>query len=248
MGRSRGSDRHRGIAQKDKEVAAAVEYSFSASRHPEVHSRVSPTLFLLTRPPLQPVCLCSRREENSATGVRETPGEMAMLEGSEATYYTANGMSAISSVLLQLCASGDNAIAPTCLYGGSHAPLTHFLPRVANITATFVDPHDRQTVTDAIRPKNKVLYLEAMSNSTHSVSDILALSAIAHGRGFTVVHLRADGAVGGEVWADVVVHNISKDISGRADLIARAVCGSALLNSMLDLHQGRSVRQGSGGF
>ncbi|KAF5174929.1 Methionine gamma-lyase [Thalictrum thalictroides] len=39
--------------------------------------------------------------------------------------------------------------------------------------------------------------------------------------------------------ADVVVHSISKYISGGADIIAGAVCGPAsLVNSMMDLHQG----------
>ncbi|XP_031498445.1 methionine gamma-lyase [Nymphaea colorata] len=168
--------------------------------------------------------------------------QMAALEGTEAAYCTASGMSAISSVLLQLCASGDHVVAPTCLYGGTHALLTHFLPRAANITATFVDPHDHQAVTDAIRPNTKVLYLEAMSNPTLSVPDIPALSAIAHGRGLTVV---VDNTFApmvlspARLGADVVVHSISKYISGGADVIAGAVCGPArLINSMMDLHQG----------
>ncbi|PIA48802.1 hypothetical protein AQUCO_01300022v1 [Aquilegia coerulea] len=39
--------------------------------------------------------------------------------------------------------------------------------------------------------------------------------------------------------ADVVVHSISKYVSGGADIIAGAVCGPAsLVNSMMDLHQG----------
>ncbi|XP_022762131.1 methionine gamma-lyase-like isoform X2 [Durio zibethinus] len=39
--------------------------------------------------------------------------------------------------------------------------------------------------------------------------------------------------------ADVVVHSISKFISGGSDVIAGAVYGPAsLVNSMMDLHQG----------
>ncbi|KAK5777789.1 methionine gamma-lyase-like [Gossypium arboreum] len=168
---------------------------------------------------------------------------MAALEGTEAAYCTASGMSAISSVLLQLCSSGGHVVASRTLYGGTHALLTHFFPRACNITTTFVDIGDLEAVKNAIvEGKTKVLYFESMSNPTLTVANIPALSRIGHEKGTTVV---VDNTFApmvlspARLGADVVLHSISKFISGGADVIAGAVCGPAsLVNSMMDLHQG----------
>ncbi|KAJ4957103.1 hypothetical protein NE237_013886 [Protea cynaroides] len=169
--------------------------------------------------------------------------QMAALEGTEAAYCTASGMSAISSVLMQLCSSGENVVASPCLYGGTHALLTHFLPRACNITTTFVDVRDLDKVKDAIvEGKTKVLYVEAMSNPTLTVANIPELSRIAHDKGVMLVvdNTFAPMVISpARLGADVVVHSISKYISGGADIIAGAICGPAsLIKSMMDLHQG----------
>ncbi|XP_028774693.1 methionine gamma-lyase isoform X2 [Neltuma alba] len=168
---------------------------------------------------------------------------MAALEGTEAAYCTASGMSAISSVLLQLCSSGGHIVASTALYGGTHALLTHFLPRACNITTTFVNIGDVSAVKNAIvEGKTKVLYFESISNPTLTVANIPELSGVAHEKGVKVV---VDNTFApmvlspARLGADVVVHSITKFISGGADMIAGAVCGPAwLVNSMMDLHQG----------
>ncbi|XP_060206718.1 methionine gamma-lyase-like [Lycium barbarum] len=168
---------------------------------------------------------------------------MAALEGTEAAYCTASGMSAISSVMLQLCSSGGHVVASRTLYGGTHALLTHFLPRACNITTSFVDIKDLEMVKEAIvEGKTNVLYFESVSNPTLTVANIPELSRIAHDKGVTVV---VDNTFApmvlspAKLGADVVVHSITKYISGGADIIAGAVCGPAsLVNSMMDLHQG----------
>ncbi|KAF8030565.1 hypothetical protein BT93_E2870 [Corymbia citriodora subsp. variegata] len=169
--------------------------------------------------------------------------QMAALEGTEAAYCTASGMSAISSVLMQLCSSGGHMVASQALYGGTHALLTHFLPRACNITTTFVDIRDHAAVAAAmVQGRTKVLYFESVSNPTLRVANIPELCRAAHDKGVTVV---VDNTFApmvlspARLGADVVVHSISKFISGGADIIAGAVCGPAkLVNSMMDLHQG----------
>ncbi|XP_038876588.1 methionine gamma-lyase-like [Benincasa hispida] len=169
--------------------------------------------------------------------------QMAALEGTAAAYCTASGMSAIASVLLQLLASGDHVVASRTLYGGTHALLTHFLPRTSNITTSFVDIGDLKEVEkEIVEGKTKVLYFEAVSNPTLAVADIPELCRIGHENGLTVV---VDNTFApmvlspARLGADVVVHSISKFISGGADIIAGAVCGPAkLVNSMMDLRQG----------
>lgn len=169
--------------------------------------------------------------------------QMAALEGTAAAYCTASGMSAIASVLLQLLASGDHVVASRTLYGGTHALLAHFLPRTSNITTSFVDIGNfKEVEKEIVEGKTKVLYFESVSNPTLAVADIPELCRIGHEKGLTVV---VDNTFApmvlspARLGADVVVHSISKFISGGADIIAGAVCGPAkLVNSMMDLRQG----------
>lgn len=134
-------------------------------------------------------------------------------------------------------------VASATVYGGTHALLSHFLPRACNITTTFVNITDLDMVKNAIiKGKTKVLYFESMSNPTLTVSNIPELSRIAHDKGVMVVVDNTFAPVvlsPTRLGADVVVHSITKFISGGADIIAGAICGPAsLVNSMMDLHQG----------
>ncbi|KAL8138898.1 hypothetical protein V2J09_004899 [Rumex salicifolius] len=169
--------------------------------------------------------------------------QMAALEGTEAAYCTASGMSAISSVLLQLVGACGHVVASQTLYGGTHALLTHFLPRACGITTTFVDVTDHDAVAHALKDtRTRVLYFESVSNPTLMVADIPALSKMAHDKGVLAVVDNTFAPVvlsPARLGADVVVHSISKFISGGADVIAGAVCGpESLVSSMMDLHQG----------
>ncbi|XP_074276106.1 methionine gamma-lyase-like [Silene latifolia] len=168
---------------------------------------------------------------------------LAAMEGTESAYCTSSGISAISSVLLQLVSAGGHVVASHTLYGGTYALLSEFLPRTSGITTSFVDIRDLAAVEEAIEEGNtKVLYFETMSNPTLTVADIPGLSKIARRKGVTVVvdntftpMLISPARLG----ADVVVHSVSKFISGAGDIIAGAICGSnSLINSMMDLHDG----------
>ncbi|CAJ2668506.1 methionine gamma-lyase-like [Trifolium pratense] len=169
--------------------------------------------------------------------------QMAALEGTEAAYCTASGMSAIASSLLQLLSYGGHMVASGNLYGGTHSLLTHFFPRKCNITTTFVDIADLEAVENVIvEGKTKVLYFESIANPSLKVANTPELARIAHKKGVTVV---VDNTFApmvlspARLGADVVVHSISKFISGGGDVIAGAVCGSTrFINSMMDGQQG----------
>lgn len=149
---------------------------------------------------------------------------MAALEGTEAAYCTASGMSAVSAVLLQLCSAGGHVVASNTLYGGTHTLLAHFLPRTCNITTSFVDIRDHAAVAAAIvTGRTNLLYFETVSNPTLTVANVPELCRIAHDKGVTVVvdNTFAPMVVSpARLGADVVIHSMSKFISGGADLIA----------------------------
>jgi methionine-gamma-lyase len=150
--------------------------------------------------------------------------QMAALEGTEAAYCTASGMSAISGSLLQLLSNGGHMVASSNLYGGTHSLLTHFFPRTCNITTTFVDIADLEAVENVIvEGKTKVLYFESIANPSLKVANTPELARIAHKKGVTVV---VDNTFApmvlspARLGADVVVHSVSKFISGGGDVIA----------------------------
>ncbi|KAG0473084.1 hypothetical protein HPP92_014941 [Vanilla planifolia] len=169
--------------------------------------------------------------------------QIAAMEGTEAAYCTASGMSAISAVLFQLCPAGSHIVASRCVYGGTQALLSSFLPRAAGVRTTFVDASDAEAVRAAVREgETRVIYVETVANPTLAVADIPGLSAVAREKGVMLV---VDNTFmpmvvsPARLGADVVVHSVSKFISGGADVIAGAICGPAnLLNSMMDLNGG----------
>lgn len=159
---------------------------------------------------------------------------MAALEGTEAAYCTASGMSAVSAVLLQLCSAGGHVVASRTLYGGTHTLLANFLPRTCNITTSFVDIRDHDAVAAAIvRGRTNVLYFETVSNPTLTVANVPELCRIAHDKDVTVVvdNTFAPMVVSpARLGADVVIHSMSKFISGGADLIAGIYCIYVLIS------------------
>ena len=168
--------------------------------------------------------------------------QMAALEGTEAGYCTASGMAAISGVIMCLCNAGDEVVASDTIYGGSYALLQDFLPAKSGITTHFVDITDLDAVANAITDKTRLIFTESISNPTLRVANIPRLSALAKEKGIPVVvdntfsPLILSPAVLG---ADIVVHSITKYISGASDVIAGAICGSeAFIGELMDLHMG----------
>ncbi|MHC5024409.1 MAG: aminotransferase class V-fold PLP-dependent enzyme [Planctomycetota bacterium] len=168
--------------------------------------------------------------------------ELAALEGTEAGYCTASGMSAIAAVIMQLCNNGDHVLAAHTLYGGTFALLKEFLPAKSGIRVTFVDISDLDAVAAAVTDHTRVIYAESLSNPTLTVADIPRLADIAHARGARLVIDNTFSPLTlspARLGADVVVHSVTKFISGASDIIAGAVCGPHdFIEQMMDLHMG----------
>ena len=168
--------------------------------------------------------------------------QLAALEGTEAAYCTASGMGAISATVLALTSAGGHIVASNAVYGGTYALLHDFLREKCSIRTTFVDITDLDAVRGAITNDTTVVYAESVANPTLRVANIPALAKIAHAAGAKLVIdntfsplILSPVALG----ADVVVHSITKFISGMSDVIAGAVCGTReFIESLMDLHKG----------
>ena len=205
-----------------------------------MHSDIMPDIFGGKRGPDHGGCYLYGRHFNPT--VYNLSKQLAALEGTEAAYCSASGMSAISATLMQLCDTGDHIVSSNAVYGGTYALMHDLLPSKTGVTTTLVDITDLDAVEAAITPLTRVLYTESMANPTLRIADIPRLSAIAKRHGIKLV---VDNTFSPlilspiKLGADIVVHSMTKFISGASDYIAGAICADAdFIQQLMDLHTG----------
>ncbi len=153
---------------------------------------------------------------------------LAAIEGGDAALATASGMGAITTTLLALLSAGDHVVAQHSMYGGVLNLLRDQLPRFG-IETTFVDQSDVGAFEQAITPATRLVMLESPSNPLLQVTDIEAVVGLTRPRGiFTFI----DNTVATPVnqrpldqGVDLVMHSVTKSLSGHADVLAGIVVG-----------------------
>jgi methionine-gamma-lyase len=205
-----------------------------------MHADVMPEIFQGRRGPDSGGCYLYGRHFNPT--VYALGHQLAAMEGAEAGYCTSSGMGAIAAALLQACKHGDHIVASDTIYGGSYALLDDYLREKAGIATTFVDITDLAAVERACRDNTRVLYAETIANPTLKVADIPQLAAIAHRHDALLV---IDNTFSPLIvsplqhGADIVVHSLTKFISGASDIVAGAVLGrTGFVQQLMDLHTG----------
>jgi len=205
-----------------------------------MHSNTMPEIFGGEKGPEHGGCYLYGRHFNPT--VYNLGKQLAALEGTEAAYCTASGMSAISATLMQLCDAGEHIVSSNAVYGGTYALLHDLLPPKTGITTSLVDITDLEAVEAAITDRTRVLFTESISNPTLRIADIPRLCEIARRHDIKLV---VDNTFSPlilspkELGADIVVHSMTKFISGASDFIAGAVCAdAAFIQQLMDLHTG----------
>ncbi len=167
------------------------------------------------------------RLTNSTQDVLEK--RLAALEGGVAALALASGAAAITYTIQALAQAGDHIVAQKTIYGGSYNLLAHTLPQFG-VSTTFVDAHDLNAVTAAIRPNTKAIYLETLGNPNSDIPDIDAIAKIAHAHGLPLV---IDNTFGTpylirpiEHGADIVVHSATKFIGGHGTTLGGIIVDS----------------------
>ena len=171
------------------------------------------------------------RLTNSTQDVLEK--RVAALEGGVAALALASGAAAITYTVEALAASGGHIVAQKTIYGGSYNLLAHTLPQYG-IETTFVDVHDLDEVTSAIKPNTRAIFIETLGNPNSDIPDIDALSEIAHSHGIPLV---IDNTFGTpylirpiEHGADIVVHSATKFLGGHGTTLGGVIVDSGKFN------------------
>ncbi|HHX74428.1 MAG TPA: homocysteine synthase [Firmicutes bacterium] len=164
---------------------------------------------------------------NPTTAVLEK--RVAALEGGAGALATSSGQAAITLALLNLTRPGDEIVAASSLYGGTHTLFTSTFPRLG-VTVRLVDPQDPENFRRAITHKTKALYAEAVGNPKLDVLDIAAVGAVAQDAGVPLVvdntiptpYLLRPIAHG----AHIVVHSLTKFLGGHGTSIGGIIVDS----------------------
>jgi len=153
---------------------------------------------------------------------------VASLEGAAAGVACASGMGATTAVLLALFEPGDHLVAARDLYGTTAAVLAGDGRRLG-IETTFVDATDPGRVLAALRPTTRAVFVEAISNPLLRLVDLEALAPELARRG---VQLLVDASMASPavmrpiaLGATVVLHSLTKYISGHGDVTGGLVLG-----------------------
>ncbi len=147
---------------------------------------------------------------------------VALLERGGRSWALSSGMAAVQLVF-SLLSAGDHVLMSEDLYGGT-VRLAEEVFASYGVTFEYVDVRDLALVGKRMRPETKLVFIETPSNPMMQISDIAALSALAHENGallavdntFLSPHFQKPLTLG----ADIVLHSGTKYLCGHNDVIA----------------------------
>lgn len=155
---------------------------------------------------------------------------LRLMEGAQACFATASGMSAVFVAMAALCGQGARVVASRALFGSCFVILDEILPRWG-VETVFVDGPDLDQWRSALNQPTTAVFFETPSNPMQELVDIRAVSDLAHAVGAQVV---VDNVFGTPVHsrpldhgADVVVYSTTKHIDGQGRALGGAVLGTS---------------------
>ena len=154
---------------------------------------------------------------------------MAALEGGAGGLALASGTAAIFYAVINVCGHGDEVVSANNLYGGTYTMFDSILPELG-IKTKFGNPLEPEHLEEAIGERTKMLFTEVIGNPVLDVSNIKALSEMAHKHHiplvvdstFTTPYLFRPLEHG----ADVVIHSLTKWLGGHGTGIGGIVVDS----------------------
>ncbi|MCE8426395.1 MAG: PLP-dependent transferase [Candidatus Methanoperedens sp.] len=164
---------------------------------------------------------------NPTTEVLEE--KIANLEYGEAALAQTTGMAAISAAVFSKIKANDHVIADEVLYGNTYdlfVDLKNF-----GVNVSFIDTTYPENVENAFKKNTKLVFFETPANPTMKLTDIHAVSDIAHDRNAEVF---VDNTFMTPYFqqpllhsADVVVHSATKYLNGHGDTLGGLIIGNS---------------------
>ncbi len=154
---------------------------------------------------------------------------LAALEGGGGVCrLAASGMAAVNAALMASVKAGDHIVAGKALFSSCRYIIETLLPKYG-VEFTLVTGSNTQEWADAVKPNTKVFFAETPANPTLEVTDIKAISEIAHNAGARLIldNVFATPLLQKpfELGADVVVYSLTKHCDGQGRVLAGAIIG-----------------------
>ncbi len=154
---------------------------------------------------------------------------IALLEKGTYGFATSSGMNAIS-LIISLLKQGDEVLCCDDVYGGTYRLFTKIAPDMG-LKFTFSDftklSQDASSLESLGSSKTKMVWVESPTNPLLKLIDIEAISKVCRRKGWLLV---VDNTFMSPVFqsplelgADIVMHSMTKYMSGHSDIVAGAL-------------------------
>ena len=150
---------------------------------------------------------------------------LAVLEGGAKAFAFGSGLAAVSAVF-QCMKSGDHVLMPSVGYYAS-VKLAEEIMGPWGLQMSQVNMEDLDAIRAAIQPNTKLIWVETPANPLLGISDIQAISSLAHTQGIKVA---VDNTMATpilqnpiQLGADIVMHATTKYIGGHSDILGGAI-------------------------
>ena len=160
--------------------------------------------------------------------VDEFTNKMIALEGAEAGFSTASGMSAVFASIFPLLKQGDHLLCCSSVFGSTFTMVTKYLPRYG-IEYTLVPASDKEAWQQAVKPNSKMIYLETPTNPQLEILDLEWFGQFAEQHNLI---LNVDNCFATPVLqlpinygAHLVVHSATKWIDGQGRVLGGVIVG-----------------------
>ena len=156
--------------------------------------------------------------------------KIVQMEGAEAGYAFATGMSAIFTTFAALLNAGDHVVSCRSVFGSTHSMFTKFLPKW-NIETSYFKVDEVDLVESLIKENTKIIYIETPTNPAVDILDLELIGKIAkkHNLIFIVDNCFATPYVQQPIkfGADLVIHSATKLIDGQGRVLGGVTVGKA---------------------
>ncbi|EPY8087741.1 O-acetylhomoserine aminocarboxypropyltransferase/cysteine synthase [Campylobacter jejuni] len=161
---------------------------------------------------------------------------LANIEGGAFGIPVTSGMAACFYALINLASSGDNVAYSNKIYGGTQTLISHTLKNFG-IEAREFDIDDLDSLEKVIDQNTKAIFFESLSNPQIAIADIEKITQIA--KKHKIVSI-CDNTVATPFLlqpfkhgVDVIVHSLSKYVSGQGSALGGALIERKDLNDLL---------------
>ncbi|MFH6768689.1 aminotransferase class I/II-fold pyridoxal phosphate-dependent enzyme [Gaetbulibacter aquiaggeris] len=156
--------------------------------------------------------------------------KICKMEGAESGYAFATGMAAVFSTFAALLNSGDHIVSARSVFGSTHTLFTNYFPKW-NISTSYFNINEPETIESFITPNTKILYAESPTNPAIDIIDLDLLGSIAKKHNliliidncFATPYLQQPIKFG----AHLVIHSATKLIDGQGRVLGGVTVGKA---------------------